>query len=78
MDRNLKLFLAAIITLSVISQFSNFKNDMVSLINVITNLAAFLGLLYASIYARKVYPHLYLTLILLSAGQFFSFLGDLT
>ncbi|QEF95176.1 PAS domain S-box protein [Methanothermobacter sp. KEPCO-1] len=78
MDRNLKIFLIAVITLSFISQFLSFKNDLVSLINIITNLAAFLGLLYASIYAKKVYPHLYLTLILLSAGQFFSFLGDLT
>ncbi|MDI9614036.1 PAS domain S-box protein [Methanothermobacter sp.] len=78
MDRSLKIFIAAMIILSVISQFSVFKNDIVSLITVITNLAAFLGLIYASIYARKVYPHLYLTLILLSAGQFFSFLGDLT
>lgn len=78
MDRNLKIFIAAMIILSVISQFSAFKNDIVSLITVITNLAAFLGLIYASIYARKVYPHLYLTLILLSTAQFFSFLGDLT
>ncbi|MGB9838066.1 PAS domain-containing sensor histidine kinase [Methanothermobacter sp.] len=78
MDRNLRIFIIAMIILSVISQFSAFKNDMVSLITVITNLAAFLALLYASIYSRKVYPHLYLTLILLSAGQFFSFLGDLT
>ncbi|MEM4196074.1 MAG: histidine kinase, partial [Methanothermobacter sp.] len=78
MDRNLKIFIAAIIVLSVISQFSAFKNDIVSLITVITNLAAFLGLIYASIYARKVHPHLYLTLVLLSTAQFFSFLGDLT
>lgn len=78
MDRKLKIFIATIIIISAISQFLPFKNDIVSLINVITNLAAFMGLSYACIYSRKVYPHLYLTLLLLSAAQFFSFLGDFT
>lgn len=78
MDRKLKIFIATIIIISAISQFLPFKNDIVSLITVITNLAAFMGLSYACIYSRKVYPHLYLTLLLLSAAQFFSFLGDFT
>ena len=78
MDRNLKIFITVMLILSVISQFLPFKRDAVSLINVITNLAAFMGLSYACIYSRKVYPHLYLTLLLLSAAQFFSFLGDFT
>ena len=78
MDRDLKIFITVILIISVISQFLPFKKDAVSLINVITNLAAFMGLSYACIYSRKVYPHLYLTLLLLSAAQFFSFLGDFT
>ena len=78
MDRNLKIFITVMLIISVISQFLPFKRDAVSLITVITNLAAFMGLSYACIYSRKVYPHLYVTLLLLSAAQFFSFLGDFT
>ncbi|MGJ7028047.1 MULTISPECIES: hypothetical protein [Methanothermobacter] len=78
MEKYVKIFVAASIFLALIAQLSEFRGDIINVLTPTANLAAFIGLLYVSIYSKKLYPKFFPALILLTSAQFFSFLGDLT
>ena len=78
MEKYVKIFVAASIFLALIAQLSEFRGDIINVLTPTAKLAAFIGLLYVSIYSKKLYPKFFPALILLTSAQFFSFLGDLT
>lgn len=56
MEKYVKIFVAASIFLALIAQLSEFRGDIINVLTPTANLAAFIGLLYVSIYSKKLYP----------------------